>query len=77
MLTVILKNVPCLELIDATSYKWIHLKTASACYTGETLLNTYNRNTEGNLEISCTTNSNGNFYMCFTLFFFCKTMLSP
>lgn len=69
MLTAILKIVPCWELIDATSYKWIHLKTASPCYTGETLLNTYNRNTEYNLEIYCTTNSNGDFYTCFTLFF--------
>lgn len=68
MLTAILKIVPCWELIDDTSYKWIHLKTASACYTGETLLNTYNRNTEENLEISCTTNSNGNFYMLSVLF---------
>lgn len=69
MLAAILKIVPCWELIDATSYKWIHLKTASACYTGETLLNTYSRNTGENLEILCTPNSHGNFYMCFTLFF--------
>lgn len=46
MLTAILKIVPCWELIGASSYKWIHLKTASPCYTGETSLNTYNRNTE-------------------------------
>lgn len=46
MLTAILKITPCWELIDATSYKWIHLKTAFHCCAGETILNTYNRNTE-------------------------------